>query len=301
MRRLLSLAVMVVVCVSARLSPTQTQPDAQTRQYPIQPEEPCTSFPAREQQPHEVPVIGVSFSGNLQIPVADQEQIAADLKRRTYSEPLTGVSEELLVKVKSAWQDEGFVHVGVNGDAILTNRGPERGLALSVHINEGYRYRLGGISFQHNKALTNTKYLRSRFPIEDGEVFSGAKVAEGLSNLRKAYGEFGYLNYAGVPETKIDEARHQIYIVVDIGEGKQFLIDRVEVVGLADARRKAILQESALHRGDVYNARLDELFLGRIESRFPDCECSEVKHNQIDEQRGTVVLTYDLASCAAGK
>ena len=188
----------------------------------------------------------------------------------------------------------------VNGDAILTSRGADRGLALSVHVDEGPQYRLGGISFQRNRAIFS-QHLREVFRIENGEVFSRSKVAEGLENLRKAYGEFGYINYTGVPNTKFDDEKHRIDVVVDIDEGKQFYVSKINVVGLDDARRKMILQESALRTGDIYNARLDELFLGRIKSHFPVCGCSEVKHNQLDEQRGTVILTYDLGSCAVGK
>jgi hypothetical protein len=301
MRRLLILGAMVVVLFSAGLSLTQNQPDAQVGHKLSMPEELCTSFPPRDEQPGEVPVIGVSFSGSLRMPVAEQERIAAELKHLTYPEPLTGASEELLERVRTAWQDRGFFQVEVNGDAVLTSRGSEHGLALSVHINEGQRYRLGGISFRHNNTLTNAEHLRSLFPIEDGDVFARAKVAEGLNNLRKAYGEYGFINYTGVAETKIDDVSRRISIVVDIDEGKQFNVDHIEVVGLDDAGRKAILQESALRRGDVYNARLDELFLGRIKLHFSACGCSQVKHNQIDEQKGTVVLLYDLSSCAGGE
>jgi len=292
---------MFFVLSSACLSLTQDQPDAQVGQKLRLPEEPCTSFRAGDELAREVRVIGVSFSGNLRMPIADQERIAAELRHLTYSEPLTGATEELLERVRMAWQDRGFFQVEVNGDAVLTSRGVDRGLALSAHIEEGPQYRLGGISFQHNNTITNVKALRALFPIEDGGIFSRSKVAEGLENLRKAYGEFGFINYTGVPNTKIDAEKHKIHVVVEIDEGKQFYVDGVQVVGLDDAGRRILLRESALRGGDIYNARLDELFLGRIKSQFPDCGCSEVKHNQIDESRGTVVLIYDLRSCAASK
>jgi hypothetical protein len=301
MRRLLILAAMVFVLSSASVSLTQDQLDGQVGQKLRQPEEPCMSFPARDELARQVRVIGVSFSGNLQMPVTDQERIAAELKHLTYSEPLNGAGEELLEKVRMAWQDRGFFQVEVNGDAVLTNRGLDRGLALRAHVEEGPRYRLGGIAFQHNNAITNLKMLRALLPIEDGELFSRSKVAKGLENLRKVYGEFGYINYTGVPTTKIDAEKHRVYLVVEIDEGKQFYVDEVQLVGLGDAGRRILLKESALQSGDIYNARLDELFLGRIKSQFPHCGCSEIKHNQIDERRGAVVLTYDLRSCLVDK
>ncbi len=299
MRYLTPLAVAVGLCLSAGLGWAQTRVSAAEK--PDQTEEPCTSPPAQKMQRHEVPVISVSFSGNVRMPVADQSEIAGELKELSYSEPSTGAADELLERVRRAWQDRGFFKVEVNGNAILTTRGTDRGLVLSVHIDEGPQYTLGGISFEHNRAITDVKALRRLFRIENGEVFSRSKVADGLNNLRKAYGEYGFINYTGVPNTKFDDEKHRIYVVVDIDEGKQFYVSDINVVGIDDARKKMILQQSALQSGAIYNARLDELFLGRIKSQFPECGCSEVKHNQIDERKGTVILTYDLGSCAQGR
>jgi hypothetical protein len=57
---------------------------------------------------------------------------------------------------------------------------------------------LGGITFQHNKTLTDVKRLRALFPINDGAVFSREKNANRLEIVQKAYGEFGFANYTGV-------------------------------------------------------------------------------------------------------
>ena len=290
----------LVICFLTGLGWTQDPLDFSAGQK-RQPEEPCTSFPAQELGPREIPVIGVSFSGNLQMPVADQSRIAGELKQLTYSEALDGAADELLERVRLAWQDRGFFQVEVSGDAILTSRGADRGLALNAQINEGPQYRLGRISFQHNRTLTDVEHLRALFRLKDDDAFSRSRVAEGLDNLRKAYGEYGFINYTGVPKTRIDNEKHKIYVVVDIDEGKQFYVDSIEVLGLDDANQQALLRESSLRGGDIYNARLDELFLGRIKSQFPNCGCGEIKHNQIDERAGTAVLTYDLRSCAAGK
>ena len=38
-------------------------------------------------------------------------------------------------------------------------------------IEEGDQYTLGEITFKNNKAVSNTKALRSLFPIKDGDIF----------------------------------------------------------------------------------------------------------------------------------
>jgi outer membrane protein assembly factor BamA len=62
-----------------------------------------------------------------------------------------------------------------------------KGIALFVNVEEGPQYRLSGITFSNNRAISNIEGLRRLFPIEDGEVFRREKIARGLENLRHAY------------------------------------------------------------------------------------------------------------------
>ena len=131
-------------------------------------------------------------------------------------------------------------------------------------IEEGDRYTLGGITFKNNKAVQNVKALRALFPIKDGDVFSKEKVAKGLENLRKAYGELGYINFTSIPDTRFDDDKKLIYLDIDVDEGKQFYVRRIEFQGNTTTRDKVIRREIALEEGNVYNSRLWELSLLRL-------------------------------------
>ena len=60
------------------------------------------------------------------------------------------------------------------------------------------------------------------FPIKDGETFDTHKISKGLENLRKAYGEIGYINFTSVPETDIDDEKKLLTLNIDVEEGKPF-------------------------------------------------------------------------------
>ena len=81
-------------------------------------------------------------------------------------------------------------------------------------------------------------FMRSRFLIKDGEVFSRERIANGLENLRKVYGERGYLNYTGVPSTKFDDKKRTISVVVALDSGKRFYISNIDVLGRDDTSAK---------------------------------------------------------------
>ncbi len=132
-------------------------------------------------------------------------------------------------------------------------------------IDEGDKYRLGKITFKNNKChFQYQAALRTLFPMKDGDIFSREKVAKGLENLRKAYGEYGYINYTGVPSTTFDDEKKLANLEIDIDEGKQFYVRRIEFQGNTTTRDKVIRRELALEEGGIYNSRLWELSLLRL-------------------------------------
>ena len=165
-------------------------------------------------------------------------------------------------------------------------------------IEEGDRYTLGGITFKNNKAVQNVKALRALFPIKDGDIFSKEKVAKGLENLRKAYGELGYINFTSVPDTRFDDEKKLIYLDIDVDEGKQFYVRRIEFQGNTTTRDKVIRREIALEEGNVYNSHLWELSLlrlnqlGYFDQLKPDDPNTTIR--QLDEKDGLVDLTLKI-------
>ncbi len=81
---------------------------------------------------------------------------------------------------------------------------------ITIPVEEGDKYKLKAITFKNNKAVTNSQVLRNLFPMEDGEPLIRSLVRKGLENLRKAYGELGYINFTAVPDTQIDDEKKLI-------------------------------------------------------------------------------------------
>jgi outer membrane protein insertion porin family len=214
-------------------------------------------------------------------------------------------------RVRNEYQNRGYFKVIVNepktqihdtghkGSHIpLLQGGPGKSVDITMPIEEGDRYTLGSISFKNNKAFPNTKALRNLFPIKDGDTFSKEKVAKGLENLRKAYGEYGYINFTSVPETRFDDEKKLIFLDIDVDEGKQFYVRRIEFQGNTTTRDKVIRREIALEEGNVYNSRLWELSLlrlnqlGYFDQLKPDDPNTTVR--QLDEKDGLVDLTLKI-------
>ena len=240
-----------------------------------------------------VSVVSLSFSGFLQMPVSDQDEIATTIKQQTYSGAPDNMSSEIEEMVRREWQNRGYFTVQANARVdVVSASTTEARIAVTVHVDEGPQYRLGKITFRNNDAVTNVEALRNLFPIKDGAVFSREAVAKGLENLRKTYTEFGYINSTSVPETRFNERNRTISLDIDIQEGKQFYVSSITVGG-ADAQ---VLDDLALKPGQIYNSRLIELFLKR-DSPGVDADDPSVQRKVPDERRGTVALTLNLTGC----
>jgi outer membrane protein insertion porin family len=214
-------------------------------------------------------------------------------------------------RVRMEYQNRGYFHVIVNdpkteirdtghkGPHIpVLQSGPGKAVDITMPIEEGDKYRLGKITFKGNAHLQNSAALRTLFPIKDGDVFSREKIAKGLENLRKAYGEYGYINYTAIPNTTFDEDKKLVNVELEIDEGKQFYVRRIEFVGNTTTRDKVIRRELALEEGGIYNSRLWELSLLRLNqlSYFDQLKPDDpnVTEKKLDEKDGYVDLTLHV-------
>ena len=180
----------------------------------------------------------------------------------------------------------------------LIRPGPGKAMDITIPIDEGDRYKLGGITFKGNTAIKNTQALRSLFAIKDGDVFNREKIAKGLENLKNAYGTQGYINFTSVPTPRIEEDKKLVYFDIDVDEGKQFSVRRIEFQGNTTTRDKVIRRELVLEEGQVYNEQLWKLSLQRLnqlgffEQLKPDDPAITERH--LDEKEGLVDLTLKV-------
>ena len=215
-------------------------------------------------------------------------------------------------RVRMEYQNRGYFKMNVEGEPKteihdtghkgahipLIQSGPGKSVDITMVIDEGDKYRLGKITFKNNKTLSNSAALRNLFPLKDGDVFSREKIAKGLENLRKAYGEYGYINYTGIPDTTFDEDKKLVNVVIDVEEGKQFYVRRIEFQGNTTTRDKVIRRELALEEGGIYNSRLWEYSLLRLNqlSYFDQLKPDDpnVTDKKLDEKNGYVDLTLKV-------
>jgi outer membrane protein insertion porin family len=226
--------------------------------------------------------------------------IFEDLFAQTYD---SSKLEEDTERVRQAYRDKGYANAavedpktqvrdegGLNWFTFRPNKGKRIDIQLTVE--EGGRYRLGKITFTGNKQIQNIKALRGTFAIKDGDWFNATAIGKGLDNLKKAYGSLGYINFGAVPQMKTDDVKKVVSMNVDIDEGKQFYVSRIEFQGNTITRDKVIRRELMLDEGSVYNSQLWEYSLLRLNQLqyFDPLKVDQDSEAHQDPDAGTVDL-----------
>ena len=174
-------------------------------------------------------------------------------------------------RVRQAYRDKGYFKAltgepqtnvrnagGINPFTLHPSHGKR--VDIVMPIEEGERYRLGGITFTGNKAFTNVKALRAQFPVKGWRLVQRHAVRQGHGKLAQGLRRRLATSTWWPPRPHgSTRPRSLVYLDIDIDEGKQFYVSRIEFTGNTVTRDKVIRRELLLEEGQVYNSQLWEL------------------------------------------
>jgi outer membrane protein insertion porin family len=193
------------------------------------------------------------------------------------------LDEDLGVGIRGIYQDHGYFKVTV-GDPVVNIVNDTRGgipgplpilgskngkrADITIKIEEGDQYRMGSLNFRSSDLdqglVFKSEVLARLFPLKQGDIFSAEKIRKALDNYKKLYGEFGYIDFVATPETEIDDKKKIVNLTMEFDQQKQFFVRRIEFSGNTTTRDKVIRREILLDEGQVFNNRLWELSLLRL-------------------------------------
>jgi outer membrane protein insertion porin family len=142
---------------------------------------------------------------------------------------------------------------------------PGKRADLIVPIEEGREYKLNKINFVGMKLFrTPESLMQPLFAMSEGDVFSTAKLRKGLESMRKLYGQFGYIDFVPEPSFDIIPNSDKLDLTLNVDEGKQFFVRRIDFQGNTTTRDKVIRRELLIDEGDVYNTQLWDVSVLRL-------------------------------------
>ena len=174
---------------------------------------------------------------------------------------------------------------------------PGKRAQIELTVDEGRLYHLNKINFQGVKLFRTPETLMGPlFGMKEGDVFSTAKLRKGLESLRKLYGEFGYIDFVAEPNFDPLPNTDKIDLTLSFDEGKQFFVRRLDFAGNTTTRDKVIRRELLIDEGDMFNTRLWELSILRLNQlgyfeALKENEAADIKR---DTKTNTVDITLKV-------
>ncbi len=220
--------------------------------------------------------------------------------------------EEDSERIRQFYQSKGYFTARVIGHSeriydvygkgvkvpILNEKRPGKRVDITMVLSEGDLYRLHKVDFVGMKLFKTPDLIaRSVFHMGPGDVFSTEKLQKGMDALRKLYGNFGYIDFVPSPDPEIATGiKDQIDLTIDVDEGHQFFVRRIDFQGNTTTRDKVIRREMLIDEGDLYSQQLWETSilklnqLGYFDPLKPE-EAADVKR---DTHNNTVDLLLKL-------
>ena len=137
--------------------------------------------------------------------------------------------------------------------------------------------------------------LRKRVPLSEGELFSTRQIREGLDALKQLYGSYGYLNFVASPLTEVDDSSGMISLIMELDEGRQFRVRRIEVQGL-DPQTEGRLKWR-IKPGDIFNGKFLGDFFADNKNILPSGASPENAELHKNEKSGTVDVLFRFPTC----
>lgn len=142
---------------------------------------------------------------------------------------------------------------------------PGKRVDITMTVSEGDQYFLRNFSFIGMKLFRTPDLIaRTIFRMAPGDVFSTEKMQKGLDDLRKLYGNFGYIDFVPTPDPEIVPGKDQIDLNIDVDEGHQFFVRRIDFQGNTTTRDRVIRREMLINEGDLYSRQLFDTSILRL-------------------------------------
>jgi outer membrane protein insertion porin family len=142
---------------------------------------------------------------------------------------------------------------------------PGKHVDITMVVSEGDKYYLRNFNFVGMKLFRTPDLIaRSVFHMAPGDVFSTEKLQKGMDELRKLYGNFGYIDFVPSPDPEVVPGKDQIDLTMDVDEGHQFFVRRIDFQGNTTTRDRVIRREMLINEGDLYSRQLFDTSILRI-------------------------------------
>lgn len=220
------------------------------------------------------------------------------------------LNEDIEVGIEGLYRDHGYFRINVGEPVLKTVKTERNGIPgpwplighkrsirtdITLPLEEGAQYRMGRLIIRSANLDENLyfkpEFLESIFPIKKGQILDTSKIRKAIDDYTKLYGDYGFIDFTANPVPDVDDATKTVNWTLDFDQQKQFYVRRIEFSGNTTTRDKVIRREILLDEGSLFNDRLWELSILRLNQLG---YFEEIKKENADLKRDTKAGTVDI-------
>lgn len=127
-------------------------------------------------------------------------------------------------------------------------------IVVKINVKEGEQFRVGSISIKGNEIIRE-RDLRQEMKLRPGDVFSRDTLRQDVGRIIDRYDDISRPFASVVPLFNIDAEKRTVAVNIEIQEGGEVSIGRINISGNVKTRDKVIRREMRLDEGDLYSKK----------------------------------------------
>lgn len=172
------------------------------------------------------------------------------------------ILEQVELELRRQYISQGKYSIKLDAELVPLERNRVK---LNLKIAEGWVAKIRSINIVGNESFSEDKLLdqfESGIPgslsfFSSKDEYSRAKLAGDLEKLRSYYLDRGYLNFSiDSTQVSISPDKKDIYITVNVREGKQFIVSEIDILGELVVSKEELLSLIRLEADAVFSRKI---------------------------------------------
>jgi outer membrane protein insertion porin family len=158
--------------------------------------------------------------------------------------------DEDVERILALYNDHGYVQARVDGYDIAVDREKAR-VTLTFNVVEGLQYRVGEITIT-GVTLFPESEVRRLVTLAPGDVYSRTKLRDSIRQITDLYSTIGRASADITPKTDQIQATAKVNIFLEISEGPEVYVERINISGNLRSQDKILRREVPMAEGDLF-------------------------------------------------
>ncbi len=158
--------------------------------------------------------------------------------------------EEDIERIVALYNDHGYIQARVESHEVRLDRERAR-VTLVFHVVEGPQYRVGEVTIT-GVTLFPESEIRRLLRLGPGDVFSRTRLRESLQQITDLYSTIGRAAAEVVPQTEQVPAESRVNITLEVREGPEVYVERINITGNVRSQDKILRREIPMQEGDLF-------------------------------------------------